>query len=117
MRNQIGGNVTYEDCIDEDPDNCETKIADLDLESTIGIAMDTAAAHSFQWVCVDLDSDTYDVYAKFSLKAEVQQLCIDMEGDNNCADIDDPAQARVILQKRMMTAQQVRAVKDSLDLS
>ena len=51
LRNQIGWKVTYNDCVDVDGElDCNTKIADMELESSIGIAMDTTAAHSFQWV-------------------------------------------------------------------
>lgn len=68
LRNQIGGEVTYEDCYNDPADGieelvCPIKVANTTLSSTIGLAMDTAAAHSFQWLCVDLDSDVYDVVA------------------------------------------------------
>lgn len=113
LRNQITANITYEDCI-YDGKTCVTKIADHEIESSIGLAMGTTAAHSFQWVCADLPADTYRIAARFSISAEAQDLCVNIEGDN-CADIDDLAIARVILQKRILTAQEVRAVKDALD--
>lgn len=78
--------------------------------------MNTTAAHSFQWLCVNMDSDAYDIKARFSLTAKAQNLCEALNGPAKCAFVDDPAQARVILQKRIMTAQQVRAVKGSLEL-
>lgn len=105
LKNVIGGNVTYDDCIDET--NCVTKIADVELASSIGLAMDTAAAHSFQFLCVNMESDVYDVYAKFSLKAEVEDICDAVLG-GECGTIADFAAARVALNKRMLTVQEVR---------
>lgn len=115
LRNRVGGNVTYTDCINDDPLDCEIKVGDLELESSIGIAMDTTAAHSFQWVCPNLPSDVYDIKAMFSLTADVNDLCDDTS-DGDCSTINDLAAARVILGKRIMTIQQVRAVKGSLEL-
>lgn len=107
LKNVTGGNVTYEDCIDTNAANCVPKIADLELASSIGLAMDTAAAHSFQFLCVNMDSDVYDVFAKFSLKAEVEDICDDVIG-GDCGSIADFAAARVGLNKRMLTVQEVR---------
>lgn len=113
LRNQIGGEVTYEDCYNDPADGieelvCPIKVANTTLSSTIGLAMDTAAAHSFQWLCVDLDSDVYDVVAHFTLTSEVANLCDDSTfGD--CSTNVDLAAARIALNKRIMTIQQVRA--------
>lgn len=122
LRNQISGSATYEDCADlngdgdiDDEGECEVKIADLELESSIGLAMETEAAHSFQWVCPNLPSDVYDVRAMFQLAADANDLCDQIQG-NDCATINDLAAARVILGKRIMTIQQVMAVKGSLEI-
>ena len=92
-----------------------TKIADTELESSIGIAMDTTAAHSFQWVCPDMDSDVYNIKANFILTSEANDLCNDVSG-GDCDTISDLAAARVILGSRIMTIQQVRAVKGTLEI-
>ena len=116
LRNQIGGNVTYDDCVDMDGElDCKTKVADVELESSIGISMDTTAAHSFQWVCPDMPSDVYNIKAMFSLEAGVNNLCGDTSG-GDCTTIADLAAARVILGKRIMTIQQARAVQGSLEI-
>ena len=112
LKNVIGGEVTYEDCTEDGV--CVSKVADTELESSIGLAMDTSGAYSFQFLCVDMDSDVYDVYAKFSLSAAVADQCDLYEGD--CADIADFAAARVALKNRMLTAQQVR-MANQIDLS
>lgn len=108
LKNVIGGEVTYEDCeIDAGTRTCTNKIADTELSSSIGLAMSTAAAHSFQFLCVNMDSDTYDVYAEFSLSADVENICDAVLG-GDCGTIADFAGARVALNKRMLTVQQVR---------
>lgn len=104
LKNLIGGNVTYEDCTTE---GCTTKIADVELASSIGLAMDTAAAHSFQFLCVNMESDAYDVFARFSLDAKVEDICDAVLG-GECGTIADFAAARVALNKRMLTVQEVR---------
>lgn len=116
LKNVIGGNVTYEDCSTEDDVfTCEQKIADVELASSIGLAMSTAAAHTFQWLCIDMVADTYDVIAKFTLDAEVGDICSEFFG-GDCTDIADFAAGRVALNKRIMTVQEVRMV-NHLDLS
>ena len=104
LKNLIGGNVTYEDCT---TDGCTTKIANVELASSIGLAMDTAAAHSFQFLCVNMESDAYDVFAKFSLDAKVDDICDAVLG-GECGTIADFAAARVAFNKRMLTVQEVR---------
>jgi hypothetical protein len=125
LRNLMGVNVTYEDCYCLGGDEgcnveanltCVDKIADVEFESQIALAMQTVASHSFQFVCVDLESDTYDIMAAFYLTSDAMQTCNDSLG-GTCADVDDYAAAKVVLGTRMVTAQQVRAVQGSLDWS
>ena len=90
-------------------------LRNTELESSIGLAMDTRGAQSFQFLCVDMNTDVYDVYAKFTLEADVADQC-DLYDGNNCEDIADFAAARVALKNRMLTAQQVR-MANQIDLS
>ena len=54
-----------------------------------------------------MDSDVYGVFAKFSLDANVGDICDDVLG-GDCGSIADFAAARVDLNKRMLTVQEVR---------
>lgn len=114
LRNQIGGEVTYEDCtIDDGVESCVDKIAETELSSSIGLAMKTVAASTFNFVCANLDQDTYNLKASFTLTTYAKNLC-EASGESVCTDIADLAEARVVLGKRLITAQQVQAVRNSL---
>eukprot|EP00568_Trieres_chinensis_P018754 CAMPEP_0183327240 /NCGR_PEP_ID=MMETSP0160_2-20130417/83664_1 /TAXON_ID=2839 ORGANISM="Odontella Sinensis, Strain Grunow 1884" /NCGR_SAMPLE_ID=MMETSP0160_2 /ASSEMBLY_ACC=CAM_ASM_000250 /LENGTH=293 /DNA_ID=CAMNT_0025495365 /DNA_START=129 /DNA_END=1010 /DNA_ORIENTATION=- len=115
LSNEISAQITYEDCFGTDADDltCETKFAEYEIQSTVGLAMGTTAAHSFQWVCTDLDQGTYNIGARFTLNATSANLCTDLVGDN-CATNEDLAISRVVVGTRTMTAQQVRGAKDSI---
>ncbi len=76
---------------------------DPPTEVIISLLLDTTAAHHFNFLGVDLDQGFYDVVAVFDLSAFVAIV-----GE------DAIAQAKVILGPRMVTAQEVRAVKDGL---
>lgn len=71
---------------------------------TVSLLLDTTAAHHFNFLGVDLDQGVYDVVAVFNLSAFVAIV-----GE------DAIAEAEVILGPRMVTAQEVRAVKGSID--
>ncbi len=81
---------------DSDPDNLTTV--------TVSLLLDTTAAHHFNFIGVDLDQGDYDVVAVFDLSAFAEVV-----GE------DSLAEARVILGPRMVTVQEVRAVRGSLD--
>lgn len=74
------------------------------VEVLVSLKLDTTAAQHFNFLGVDLIADTYDVVAVFDLSAFVAIV-----GEDSMAD------AEVILGPRMVTVQEVRAVKDSLD--
>lgn len=69
---------------------------------TVALELDTTAAHHFNFLAVDLDSGEYDIWACFSGEA--------------FKDIEPDALASsfVAVQQRIVTVQEVRAVKDSI---
>ena len=87
------------ECIDVVPDTCD----DFDIEVIVSLKLDTTAAHHFNFLGIDLDQGMYEVKAIFDLSAFVAIV-----GE------DAIAEAEVILGPRMVTVQEVRAVKDSI---
>lgn len=83
-------------------------VADSDTENltevTVSLLLDTTAAHHFNFIGVDLDQGVYDVVAVFDLSAWVAIV-----GE------DAVAEAIVTLGPRMVTAQEVRAAKGTLE--
>lgn len=77
---------------------------DPPTEVIISLLLDTTAAHHFNFLGVDLDQGFYDVVAVFDLSAFVAIV-----GE------DAIAEAKVTLGPRMVTAQEVRAVRGALD--
>ena len=69
---------------------------------TVALENDTTAAHHFNFLAVDLDSGEYDIWACFSGEAFK-----DIEPDAT-------ASAFVAVRQRIVTIQEVRAVKDSI---
>ena len=74
--------------------------------SEIDKFLKTSSAHTFQWICPDMDADTYNIKAKFVLSADAGQY-------GNL--FTPPYFAMAILKKRVLTAQEVRAVEGTLD--
>lgn len=75
----------------------------------VGLKNNTTAAHHFNFVAADLPSDTYDVVACFTGEA-FATISGDADGGSN-------ANAAVAIQHRMLTVQEVRAVKGSIESS
>jgi hypothetical protein len=78
------------------------------LEGSIDVMLKltTTAAHHFNFIAVDLPSDKYDIWA-----------CWDAKVDGSLTDGQDGSfDARAAIQKRMLTVQQVRAVKTDDDI-
>ncbi len=73
-------------------------------EVMVSLLLKTTAAHHFNFLGIDLDQGVYDVEAVFDLNAFASVV-----------GVDSLAEAEVILGPRMLTLQEVRAVKDSLD--
>lgn len=87
-----------------------TSADDLGIEGsvTVALGLDTTAAHHFNFVAIDLaESAVYDVVACFSGNGEV---AVDESevGDNS-------ARSFVAIAHRMITVQEVRAVKRSIE--
>lgn len=76
-----------------------------DIHVLVALTLKTTAAHHFNFLGVDLPQGTYDVIATFDLSAFAEA---------NGFDADTFAEAEVILGPRVVTAQEVRAVKDSI---
>lgn len=74
---------------------------------SVGLENDTTAAHHFNFVAADLPSDNYSVVACYTGEAfaEIQN---DVDGGSN-------ANAAVAIAHRMLTVQEVRAVRGSID--
>ena len=82
-------------------------VVDTDIENltevTVGLMLQTTAAHHFNFIGVDLAQGDYDVVAVFDLSAFVA-----------IAGEDAIAESKVTLGPRMVTAQEVRAAKGEL---
>ena len=81
------------------------------IVTSVNKYMQQASSHSFQWVCADLPADTYNIRAAFFIYADTVQIGF----------WTDEYFAAAALGKRIMTVQEVRAVKgvfnDALDLT
>jgi len=92
-------------------DNCDAQCIEDSLgiegDVTVALGLDTTAAHHFNFVAVDLDSDWYDIVACYDLTALAE-----VRGE----DIDSGtfANATAAIGPRMLTLQQVRATKDGI---
>ena len=78
--------------------------ADFEDMVYVSLLLKTTAAHHFNFLGIDLDQGVYDVEAVFNLNAFASVV-----------GAESIAKAEVILGPRMLTLQEVRAVKDSLD--
>ena len=108
-----------------DPIVCVTTCEDIviadDCEVTdeeIGLLQSTTAAHHFNFVLPNLDQGVYDIKAVFTTgaRAEVdicdagEECSYDLEGT-----VTASAAATAVINKTMLTVQQVRAAKDGLN--
>ena len=83
----------------------------------IGLLLNTTAAHHFNFILPNMDAGEYDIVAVFSTGARAEVNICDSDQDY-CGDMYDPdgwvsasAYAKAIINKTMVTIQQVRAVK------
>ena len=81
-----------------------TSVGDQDV--TVALKLETVAAHHFNFLAIDLPSGEYSVWGCFSGDAEV----ITGGGDSGGL-----GSAVVAIQKRLVTVQEVRAVKGSIE--
>lgn len=121
------GNLTVVDADgDGIADNADGTI-DVNLEcyvtdEEIGLLQNTTAAHHFNFVFPDMKAGQYTIKAVFisGSSAEVTvDLCEDTtdDGIDDCANVtfEGTAKATSVINKYMMTVQEVRAVKGSIE--
>ncbi len=105
----LGGVI--ESCTDANGDGT----IDVGTECTvsdeqIGLLQDTTAAHHFNFILPDMDQGVYKIKALFTTGANADvDICEDCGGT-----VAGSAYAKAIINKTMLTVQQVRAAKGSL---
>jgi hypothetical protein len=100
---------------------CDNIVIAEDCEVTdeeIGLLQKTTAAHHFNFVLPNMDQGVYDIKAVFTTGARAEVDICD-EGEALCSNDPDgtvtaSAVATAVINKTMLTVQQVRAAKDSL---
>jgi hypothetical protein len=99
------------DVVGSIPGVCEEQciLDNLGIEGdvTVALGLDTTAAHHFNFVAVDLDSDWYDIVACYDLTALAE-----VAGEE--IDVDTAAYSKAAIGPRMLTLQQVRATTDGI---
>jgi hypothetical protein len=90
-------------------------------DEEIGLMQDTTAAHHFNFVLPDMNSGEYDIVAVFTTGANAEvDICTTLadcavyDADDAVGTVSGSAEATVVINKTMMTIQQVRAVKGSI---
>jgi hypothetical protein len=87
-------------------------------DEEISLLQDTTAAHHFNFVLPDMDQGVYDIKAVFSTGARAEvDICDDGEACMYDPDgtVSASAAASAIINKTMVTVQQVRAAKGGLN--
>lgn len=86
-------------------------------DEEISLLQDTTAAHHFNFVLPNMDQGEYDIKAVFTTGARAEVAICDSATDY-CGDMYDPegtvsasAEAKAVINKTMLTVQQVRAAK------
>jgi hypothetical protein len=95
---------------------CDDIIIAVDCVVTdeeIGLLLDTTAAHHFNFVLPNMNQGVYDIKAVFTTGARAEVDICD-EGEECEGTVTASAAATAIINKTMLTVQQVRAAKDSL---
>ena len=90
----------------------------LVTDEEISLMIDTTAAHHFNFVLPNMDQGVYDIKAVFTTGARAEVDICD-EGEECMYDpegtVSGSAYAKAIINKTMVTVQQVRAAKDGLN--
>ena len=84
-------------------------------DEEISLLLETTAAHHFNFVLADMDQGEYDIVAVFHTGARAEvDICDELEDCNYDAQgtVSASATARAVINKTMLTIQEVRAVKD-----
>lgn len=114
----LGGVI--QSCTDDDGDGTIVVADDCAVsDEEIGLLQDTTAAHHFNFVLPNMDQGVYDIKAYFTTGARASiDIC---DPDDECYNPDvtegtvtASAYAKAIINKTMLTVQQVRAAKGSL---
>ena len=87
-------------------------------DEEIGLLQATTAAHHFNFLLPDMDQGVYDIKAVFTTGARVEvDICDPGEECSYDAEgtVTASAAANAVINKTMVTVQQVRAAKDSLE--
>ena len=121
------GNLTITDVdLDGLADDADGTI-DVNLEcyvtdEEIGLLQETTAAHHFNFLFPDMKAGDYTIKAVFVSGSDASatvDLCVDStdDGIDDCANVtfEGTAKATSVINKYMMTIQEVRAVKGSIE--
>lgn len=86
-------------------------------DEEISLLLETTAAHHFNFVLADMDQGEYDIVAVFHTGARAEvDICDALDADSCSYDADGTvsasAMAKAVINKTMLTIQEVRAVKD-----
>lgn len=98
--------------------DCKAIIIEEDCEVTeeqISLLLATTAAHHFNFVLADMDQGEYDIVAVFSTGADAEVDICDYKEDcmkDPDGTVSASAKAKAVINKTMLTVQEVRAVKD-----
>ena len=90
-----------------DPEQCTVS------DEEIGLLLDTTAAHHFNFVLPETNAGVYDIKAVFTIGRSAKiDLCV--EGEDcymDGASVSASAEANAVINKTMVTVQEVRAAK------
>lgn len=113
------GDINFDGVADTDPDGTIDVAAEcIVTDEEIGLMQDTTAAHHFNFVLPDMTSGEYDIVAVFTTGANAEVDICTSAADCALYDADGTvsgsAAATAVVNKSMMTIQEVRAVKGSI---
>ena len=112
------GDTDGDGVADTDPDGTiDIATECLVTDEEIGLLQDTTAAHHFNFVLPNMDQGEYDIKAVFTTGARAEVAICDL-GDACAFDpegtVSASATAKAVINKTMLTVQQVRAAKGGL---
>ena len=89
-------------------------------DEEIGLMQNTTAAHHFNFVLPNMDQGEYDIKAVFTTGSRAEVIICDSKAECDLYDaegtVEGMANAAAVINKTMVTVQQVRAAKDGLNL-
>jgi hypothetical protein len=116
------GGVIQECKVACDADGCDDIVIAEDCEVSdeeISLMLETTAAHHFNFVLADMDQGEYDIVAVFHTGASAQvKICDEFDVCSYDAEgtVSASAYAEAVINKTMLTIQEVRAVKNTLEV-